>query len=53
MLVLTMSQVPDGHTFDEVRMAAEKLPLRTAEERAKLQKEQEGSLHLLCLIVYD
>ncbi len=51
--MLTTWQVLDGPTFDEVRMAAEKLPSKTPEERAKQQKEQEGLFNSISLIVYD
>jgi len=40
--VLTPRQEPDGCTFDEVRMAADKLPPETPEELAIQKKEQEG-----------
>lgn len=50
---LTTWQELDGRTFDEMHMAAEKLPLKTPEERAKQMKEQEGLFNSMSLIIYD
>lgn len=40
--MLTTRKEPDGRTFDEVRMAADKLPPETPEKLATQKKEQEG-----------